>query len=818
MRINRLAAYLIVIFLAGSLCGCSADIVKTEQPLQSSRVIQSRAHAIGQSFTARYAGLQGFRVLADAPDSSDGAILLHLRANPPETADLRTATISLDDLSQAGEHTLRFTPLPDSAGADYFLEFETPGDSYVRLATGPAESYLHGALYVNGSPQESQLRFELVYDPWLLAGGVLKEMLRWGCWSVLALVLFVIPGWIVLHFALPGWENLLWGEKVGLASGTSLAIYPVIILWSRLAGIRPVPLIGGAAALLGVFALVWNARRLAAPGNLKTKFEWKSLLPPLYESILLGVVLLILATRFWVIRMLDAPLWGDGYQHTLITRLFVDHQGLFDSWLPYAELKTFTYHFGFHSAAALFQWISGLSVPQSVLYTGQIVNLLAVLALYPLSLRLSRNRWAALFSVTAAGLLFSLPMFYVNWSRYTQLAGQAILPAGICLIWLCLEDPDFRKRTIALTGLALSGLALTHYRVVLFALAFIPAWVFLNLRQQRLTLQIKKVFWIGVIAFLWALPWLINLFAGRLVQIAGSQLGAAPGALSDLSLTLSETTRYLSPAVWISLPLIALWGVLRRDRRFGVILLWWFFIFLASNPDLLGLPGSGLITNFTIFIAAYIPAGLLLGNGAGWLFEFLQKIRAENRPLRFWLGNYYVKFVGIGVFLAICLLGAKARLGDLEVGRHILLTRPDLRASAWIAAHLPEDARLAVNSFFAYNGAVAAGSDGGWWLPLSADRLTSQPPLNYASETGYELDFYRETNELIAAIADHGATDPSIRRMLLDRGYTHIYVGQLQGRVNSNRPLFDLDALQQDPHFLPVYHQDRVWIFAIDSP
>ncbi|MFN2280805.1 MAG: hypothetical protein ACK2TZ_03005, partial [Anaerolineales bacterium] len=71
---------------------------------------------------------------------------------------------------------------------------------------------------------------------------------------------------------------------------------------------------------------------------------------------LLFTIALIIAVRFWVIRSLDAPMWGDSYQHTMIAQLIVDHGGLFDSWQPYAEMTTFTYHFGFHSLVAVFHW------------------------------------------------------------------------------------------------------------------------------------------------------------------------------------------------------------------------------------------------------------------------------------------------------------------------------------------------------------------------------------------------------------------------------------------------------------------------------
>ncbi|MCC6955323.1 MAG: hypothetical protein IT316_00930, partial [Anaerolineales bacterium] len=697
-------------------------------------------------------------------------------------------------------------------------ELESLADDQLLFAAGPADSYPHGALYLNGTPQESQLRFSLIYDPFLLARGIFQEVLYWALWSLLASFLFIIPGWVILRFAMRDWGNFLWAEKLALAGGLSAALYPVVFLWSRLAGLQPGPLIAWAAALLGFAALSWEARQFVVQGRLKALLSTKSLKPSLYESVLLAAILITAATRFWAVRTLDAPLWGDGYQHTMITQLLVDHKGLFNSWLPYAEIGSFTYHFGFHAASALFHWITGLSVPKSVLYTGQVFNLLAVFALYPLTMRLTRNRWTALLSLIAAGLLFPLPMAYVNWSRYTQLAGQVILPAFVCLVWLLFENLERDKGLIALAGLTLGGLALTHYRVVVLALAFIPAWLLLNLRQQRLTAQIKKVFWIGAISFAVTLPWLVRLRYGRLKDVAGGSLSAPPGASSDLSLVLGNTTGYLPLVVWLAMPLIILWGLARRERRWAIVPVWWFFIFMMTNPHLVGLPGSGLITNFTIFIAAYIPAALLLGCGVGWLSESLQNSSKNERPRAQWLSHPAVKIGGTALLLAVCLLGARGRLSDMKVREHILLTRPDLRASAWIKTNLPEPARLVVNSFFAYQGTVIAGSDGGWWLPLTAGRLTSQPPLNYASEQGLEPGHYQMTNALVVEIEEQGLANPQVLRDLLSKGYTHIYVGQLQGRVNSNAPLLDPDALIRNPLLQPVYHRDRVWIFAIDSP
>lgn len=51
--------------------------------------------------------------------------------------------------------------------------------------------------------------------------------------------------------------------------------------------------------------------------------------------------------------MCQLACWAILYQHTLMAQLLVDYQGLFQPWQPYAALKTFTYHFGFHANVSL---------------------------------------------------------------------------------------------------------------------------------------------------------------------------------------------------------------------------------------------------------------------------------------------------------------------------------------------------------------------------------------------------------------------------------------------------------------------------------
>ena len=186
-------------------------------------------------------------------------------------------------------------------------------------------------------------------------------------------------------------------------------------------------------------------------------FQWPQInLADLAYVLIIG---LIFGVRFYIARPLSLPLWGNSYQHTVITKLIMDNKGLFQSWQPYAEMTGLTYHFGFHSLSAVFGWAAGLDAPQAVIWFGQIINGLAVLALYPLAVQLCRNRWAGVIAALVGGLLVQMPMFYINWGRYTQLTGQAILPAVIILVWSSLTGEEKKRKIILLSGLAVGGLA-----------------------------------------------------------------------------------------------------------------------------------------------------------------------------------------------------------------------------------------------------------------------------------------------------------------------------------------------------------------------
>jgi hypothetical protein len=118
-----------------------------------------------------------------------------------------------------------------------------------------------------------------------------------------------------------------------------------------------------------------------------------------------------------------------------------------------------------------------------------------------------------------------------------------------------------------------------------------------------------------------------------------------------------------------------------------------------------------------------------------------------------------------------------------------------------------------VNFFTAYTDTLVVGSDGGWWLPLLAERQITVPPLNYGTEDGPTPDYRLGVLDWHTTLTNLGLDHPSAIEMLRARGVTHLYIGQQGGSVNNPTPVLQPELLQASPDFEVVYHQDRVWIF-----
>src|SRR5262249_49905857 len=143
---------------------------------------------------------------------------------------------------------------------------------------------------------------------------------------------------------------------------------------------------------------------------------------------LLALAALTLWARFYTVRDLQIPLFGDSMHHTEIVQLIINQQGVPATYRPFAPVDSFTYHFGFHPLAALWAIMAGVPAWSGTITIGQILQVGAVLAAYYLGRELFRSRLAGLAGAVVVGFLSGMPAYYVNWGRYTQLAGQVLVP------------------------------------------------------------------------------------------------------------------------------------------------------------------------------------------------------------------------------------------------------------------------------------------------------------------------------------------------------------------------------------------------------
>ncbi len=813
------------ILLTSLLTSCGSFVASSQPAAPSGSIPVTPGHALGQSFRSTHDGLTGVDVFLSpdsAAPSTDGHFVLRLRDSAEAAADLITATLPARNVTAPGFYRFSFAPIAGSAQRDYFLALEPSGDARLAAGTNAGDAYLDGSLYVDGAPGDAQLAFRAVHDPARMAAGLLGEALGWLALAGIAGAFFLLPGLALIALLWPRRWIASGLDKLGLSIGLGLSVYALLMLWLRIAGASLGAVLAWAVLALSAAVIAWRVRpwRMGAVRPrirawLRSDQVWS-------DAALAGVSILVFSARFYSVRTLAAPMWGDSVHHALITQLIVDNGGLFDSWQPYAELPTLTYHFGFHAAAAIMQWAARLSAPDAVLWVGQALNGLAVIALYPLATQLTGSRWAGVAAVLLAGLWLPMPMFYTNWGRYSQLAGQAILPAAMWLAWRLVSDaPNALPRPalseaegaavsgnrtgIALAVITLSGLVLTHYRVAIFAALWVAVLLAGNLVLRPASFRWARLLAAGAIALIVAAPWLVHTFSGGIPQGVIRQLStpafAVPESVQGYN-AAGDLADYLPAAIWLLAPACLAWGLVRRNAGFGALAAWSALAVAAANPAWFGLPGTGALSNFAVLIAAYIPASVITGGGLGWLAERFQ--RRVPQPL------IAAAFVVAGG------LGAPQRIADIQPGRHQLFTHADARAAAWIREHTSRDARFLVNSFFAYGGEVIAGSDGGWWLPLMAERQTTLPPIRYGNEAEPWPGYVAWVNELARVIQDEGVTHPDALAMLRARGVTHVYIGQRQGRVNDDGShALDPALLLADARFRPIYHQDRVWIFEV---
>ncbi len=620
--------------------------------------------------------------------------------------------------------------------------------------------------------------------------------------------LYVLPGFALLSCCVRD-KRLTFLETIGLSAGISVSVYPLLYLWTDVIGLQAGVWIAWLPGVYGILYALWKVRSVRAAPEATTAPRSRGRL------VLIGLPTLLIAilavTRLYPVHDMVAPAWGDSVHHTMIIQLFLDHRGLFQSWAPYAPIASFTYHFGFHANIAAWATVTGQSIPQAVIYGGQALNILAVLAIYPLASRLGGRQMAGIAAVIVAGFISLQPGMYVNWGRYTQLTALIILPVWLWMLTVWWHESKRPSRRLLIVIAALSaGLALSHYRVAIIALLAGVAWGLwaLWLFRDDWREWLSRTAWLlvsGSVAALLILPWALVISSSKLSEVTHvitDRSRDASGMWGELYVwrTLSD---YYAPLLLVA-ALIALALALWKRRQLGVpVAIWLAVSFVAASPFLLHIPGTGIVTNFLLVVGLYIPIALL----TGWLAAELWRMA---RTLK------YVNYVFIALLTTIVALGIVQQIQIVDP-IYQLVTDDDESALSWIQENVDEDAQFLVNTFLAFNNRIAAGTDAGWWLPYYTRRSSNLPPMLYSVER-LSVEDNREKVRQIVIDVNESAGDPlSLRSTLCEYSISHIYLGDRQGLVGVGvTPLIEPAWLQDNPDFDLLFESGaaQVWSFA----
>jgi len=366
-------------------------------------------------------------------------------------------------------------------------------------------------------------------------------------------------------------------------------------------------------------------------------------------------------------------------------------------------------------------------------------------------------------------------------------------------------------RGVLLSALLAAGLFLTHYLVALFYALFVLAWLWVGgrdaegvARRARAAVRLSGV---ALLSLVLVLPWLPQLAAGPLgghaVRLATSALpNPAVAGVVPPSFVWGDLGRHLGWGLVIGVLGAAGWGLARRERTVLLGMLWTALLLLAAYPQLLGLPITGVLKDFTVVIGLYVPAGLVVGGALGDAVDALTARRPAAAAM-VWIG-----LVGLAALLAW-----KDRA--VVVPDHVFVTPADERAMAWIRGNTPSESVFLASSLLAYGDTVVVGEDAGWWIPLLAERRTTVPPATVGIERSYDPDYRERLNRLVS-LWQSDLDAPATRAALAAEGVTHAYVGVRANRSGVAR--LSAARLAASPFWDLVYDEGEVKIFVFHPP
>jgi hypothetical protein len=244
---------------------------------------------------------------------------------------------------------------------------------------------------------------------------------------------------------------------------------------------------------------------------------------------------------------------------------------------------------------------------------------------------------------------------------------------------------------------------------------------------------------------------------------------------------------------------------------------WCALLVIAVVPNLVGLPGTGVLDMLTSLGTLYLPAALL----AGYALALVQALGAALLARLHAPPAFGAALLG-GLLLLVIVVNTGWQT-HIVAGDTALVVEADMNAMQWIRDNTAPNARFVVNSFPAYSGTLVAGTDAGWWIPLLAQRATMLPPLNYGGEKGEHPGYQFGVNALVKKLRGQALTDSAPLRVDLSRpvalktldanAIDYVYIGAHAYPGHDVADWIDPGTLRTSPFFRLVYERDGVEIF-----
>lgn len=778
---------------------------------------------LGQSLTVRRSPLTGIQLwlrLSDNAKDFDSQLVFRIFSGEQFENERYAGQISYQQIASNYPILITFPELAIPAGDTILLDLTASG-SPVWVYGRAEDNYPAGQLFRDGEPVNADVAFRLTYAYNFQSGFEdLEDLFQLiGIFLIAALVL-ILPGWALLLLGGIGFRIDI-SRRIALATGLSLAILPLVMLWTSQLGI--VWSKTGVVIVFLVLFVISGGReiqhRRAQPDRGIGQTAWMTR-ERLALVALGGIFLATLFVRFAMVRDLSGPAWVDPVHHALISRLIQTSGQIPATFWPYASTPSVNYHTGFHVTAAVFTWLTGLDNADSLFIFGQLLNAAAVCAAFLLARDLTGSRLAGLVAALVTGFATPMPAYYTSWGRYTHLTGILILPVGFVLVRSLYRREASQNTTdpiksasetrqtgwaaILLAAIAVAGLFLVHTRVAIFLFGLLLA----DLLTTGLLTNWKKF-----------RPWSHIRLTPLLIAMGTAALLALPTLYPVLTRLLPERTtewsqvatiepvqlswRYITTGLGKLTLGIGLLGcllaVFRRLRVALILFFWVGIMFVSANLVRLGLPFKLPVSNDSVLITLFLPTAVAVGVLFVEIFHLLDQLN--------WKAGRVLARVG---FLALVILtiylGSRSLIPIINPVT-VYLRMGDRQAAEWITDNLPPDARFLINPA-PWGYGVYVGADGGYWVSPLTGRETFPPTLLYAHGSRETISQINQAaSGLFESIKDPQATAEFMR----SHGLDYIFLGARGGPISAS-------SLLHSESFEIIYHEEGVWIFRVNSP